>query len=404
MGHFAYPSPDGRYILVVEMARGRWQPCRLVSWDGSVPARQVGPPGAACTAAAWSIDGNWMYLTTDASGVFQISRQPFHGGPVEPITTGPTEAEGIAMAPDGRSFITAIAQRQSALMFHDQRGERQSSTEGFSFDPRFTPDGKRLLYRVLKSGLARDGPSEIRAIDLDSGRDDVVLPDVSVSGLLGLVFDVSADGKLLAASSADHVNGTIWIAPLDRSSPPRRLADAGSRPFFGANGELFFEVVSSDTQYSFVQAARLDGSERRKVMDEAIGLRGISFDRRWLIVRMRGEPTSMVAVPVQGGSRVTLATAEANDYQWKWSADGRGVVVSGPSPLAIAGFTYLVPLRPGQVFPDIPAGGFRSEKEIAALPGARRLDVRDVAGGSGGDTYAFARLSVQRNLYRIPVH
>ena len=48
-----------------------------------------------------------------------------------------------------------------------------------------------------------------------------------------------------------------------------------------------------------------------------------------------------------------------------WSMDGRSVLLGG---------SYFVPLAVGEVFPQIPAGGFRSVDEMALLPGARRID------------------------------
>ena len=97
-----------------------------------------------------------MYLSSSAGGAFHIWRQRFHesGAPAEPeqITSGPTAEEGIAMAPDGRSFITAVSlKQQSSVWLRDSRGERPVSLEGHAHQPKFTPDGKRLLYAVQKS-------------------------------------------------------------------------------------------------------------------------------------------------------------------------------------------------------------------------------------------------------------
>ena len=108
MAHRSYPSPDSQSVLLVEMDRSVWLPCRLVPTDGSSRGRQVGPPGAGCTCAAWSPDGKWMYLNSSAGGAFHLWRQRFPDGKPEQITSGPTEEEGIAMAPDGRSLITAV--------------------------------------------------------------------------------------------------------------------------------------------------------------------------------------------------------------------------------------------------------------------------------------------------------
>ena len=64
---------------------------------------------------------------------------------------------------------------------------------------------------------------------------------------------------------------------------------------------------------------------------------------------------------------------------------------------------FFVPLAPGQILPTIPAGGFRSDEEIARLPGARRIEGRLITLGPAPDVYAFYRGATQRNLYRIPV-
>ena len=49
------------------------------------------------------------------------------------------------MFPDGRSFITSVALRQSVIWVHDASGERQISLEGYSYDPKLTPDGKQVV-------------------------------------------------------------------------------------------------------------------------------------------------------------------------------------------------------------------------------------------------------------------
>lgn len=152
MAHRSYPSPDGKSVLVVEMHRDHvcW-PCRLVPMDGTSRGRQVGPPDAACTFAAWSPDGKWMYFTSDAGeGLNHIWRERFPDGEPQQTTAGPTEEEGIAIAPDGRSFVTAVALENVSVWIHDARGERQISQEGNATEPKFTPDGKKLCYRIGK--------------------------------------------------------------------------------------------------------------------------------------------------------------------------------------------------------------------------------------------------------------
>lgn len=128
MAHFSYASPDRKWALVVEMDPV-WQPCRLIPLDGSSAGRQVGPQGQ-CTSAAWSPDGKWMYFGAEMDGSHHLWRQRFPGGQPEQITSGPTEEDGVAVAPDGRSLITSIGLQESAVWIHDDRGDRPLSSEG----------------------------------------------------------------------------------------------------------------------------------------------------------------------------------------------------------------------------------------------------------------------------------
>jgi serine/threonine protein kinase len=125
MAHYSYLSPDRRSVLVVEMSgtHAFTQPCRLVPFDGSSAGRQVGPQGT-CLSAAWSPDGRWMYFAAVVGGASHLWRQRFPDGAPEQITFGPLEEEGIAVAPDGRSLVTSIGMRRSAVWIHDAAGER----------------------------------------------------------------------------------------------------------------------------------------------------------------------------------------------------------------------------------------------------------------------------------------
>jgi hypothetical protein len=106
-------------------------------------------------------------------------------------------------------------------------------------------------------------------------------------------------------------------------------------------------------------------------------------------------------LPLDGGSPVLIS---GGWLDLVWSTDGGAVAISsnGVGPI-VEGRTYIVPLPPGQIFPRIPKGGFRSEDEIARLPGARKIDQAGAVPGPSPDVYAFYRGTALRNLYRIPI-
>jgi serine/threonine protein kinase len=409
MAHRSHPSPDGKSALVVEMDRGRWLPCRLVPIDGGSAGRSVGPQGAGCTFAAWSPDGRWMYFSSSSGGTFHTWRQLFPDGQPEQITSGLTEEEGIAIAPDGRSLLTSVALKQSVVWVHDARGERQVSLEGYSYDPKFTPDGKRLCYRILKGPAPSDAASELHVVELDTGDNEPLLPGLAISGPPGLAYDISPDGRRVVAAAPDgEGKPRLWLAALDRQSPPRQLPNVeGDIPLFGKGGEIFFRAIEGTSAHAY--RVREDGTGLHKVSEQAIASpRGISPDGQWVVAKVAGgDGSTIMALQVSGGSPVRIISVRAtSDQHLTWSPDGKLMFISAPtgySSSSLSGRTYVVPLPPGRMLPQIPEGGFQSEAEIAKLPGARVIDAYDVAPGPTAEVYAFSRGTVQRNLYRIPI-
>ena len=391
MVHRSYASPDGKWVLVVEMDEDHnWLPCRMFPMDGSTRGRYVGPLGGGCTSAAWTPEGKWMYFTSDHGGAPHIWRQHFPDAGPEQVTSGPTEEEGIAMAPDGRSFVTAVAIESNSLWVHDAKGERQVSLEGNGNNPKFTPDGKKLCYTIVREAPNEfawyRNPGELRVVDLESGRSEPLVP-----GLPVLDYDISPDGRLVVISTTDgEGKSRLWLMPFDRSSPPVQIANLeGGSPRFGAGDEIFFRHL--DGKLEFVYRVHPDGSGLRKALDAPVFLfNSVSPDGRWIVawapIGGNGRPSIQV-FPLNGGTPIQIG-----QFMFvSWPLDSRSVFISG----------FVIPLKSGEVLPTIPAGGFQSPDEVGRLPGAHPMEA-EVLGPSAG-VYAFYKRTVQRNLYRIPI-
>ena len=343
MGHRSYPSPDRTRALIVEMdATGEFAPCRLVPMDGSSAGRPVGPPKNSCKSAGWSPDGQWMYLTSGAGGGYHIWRQRFPDGQPEQITAGPTQEEGVAVAPDGRSIVSAVGLVQRSVMLHNAEGDRPVSLEGYAFNPRVTPDGKRICYLILKSAEVTTGRSELWVADVDSGRSELLVPNVANTRDIR-AYDLSPDGRQVVFVAADAEGRfRLWLMPLDRSAAPHQIPGVeGHQPTFGLQGEILFRAVEGNQGFAY--RVQENGTERRKVIAQSvITLYNLSPDGRWLAawgVLSSAGASGTALFPVDGGSPVRIWGSAA---VVQWSHDNRFLLVS-LTPLQ-KGQTYLIPL------------------------------------------------------------
>ncbi len=400
MAHRSRLSPGGDHVIVIEMGFNSWLPCRLLPADGSSPGKLVGPVPAQCTHASWSPDGQWMYFSADTGRGVHTWRQRFPDGKAEQVTFGVTEEEGVDVAPDGRSFVTSIGTSQSTLWVHDSRGDRQITSEGYSYWPSISPDGKSLYYLVRAGGTESFIKGGLWVTNLETGQRQRLLPDFQMQR-----FSISPDGKRIVFTAVDENGHTpVWLASLNGQTPPRKLTSMDCWvAYFGAVGEVVLE--GKEGVKPFVFRAKEDGSELAKIIETPfLVAQSVSPDGRWVAAQDASSWGALVLYPVGGGAPRRVCTGcsmpQGTDPvppSMTWAPDGRFVY------LKFATSTYAIPLQPGQVLPSLPASGFASKEAVAALPGARLVSAQDVYPGPNPSIYAFVRVSTQRNIYRVPV-
>ena len=395
MAHFTYASPDRQRAIVVEMDPV-WQPCRLISLQGTTESHQVGPQGQ-CTSAAWSPDGKWMYFGAEVEGSHHLWRERFPEGQPEQITFGPTEEDGLAIAPDGRSIITSIGLRESALWIHDKQGDRALSSEGYASpgSARFSPDGK-LLYCLMRHDLSSSS-SELWRKDLETGKSEALLPGLSMAE-----YDVSDDGKQVVFSTQPSGKPSqLWLAELDGRSPPRTITSTGERaPHFGPDAQIIFQFT--DGRANYVGQIRKDGSERSKLFPDPISaLIAISPDRGWIIADLPLLDSDVImAIPVRGGSWRRICTWCSVD----WAPDGKFFYMGlPPNSHTTRGTTLAIPVAAGETLPNLPSWGIRGPEDAKSVPGTHLLDGWFLSPGPDPSIFAYVKTTMHRNLYRVPV-
>ena len=407
MVHRSWISPDGKWVLAAEMDNLGWLPCRVVPFDGSASGEPVGPQKSRCTYAGWSPDGGTMYFSANAGDGFHIWRQRFPHGAPEQLTFGPTEEEGIAVAPDGGSLVTSAGIRESTVWVHDARGDRQVSGEGYASLPGlgfggganvrtvFSPDGKRLFYSLRTQASRGYISGELWMTDLESGASAVVLP-----GILMTEFHISPDGQRVAFAALDAQEVShVWVAPLDRHTPPKQLTSSASRGVaFGPGDDIHF--VAQDGEHDFLFAIGLDEIQPRKMSPEPIdNFGGTSPSGEWLL----GGASPVIATPLQGGPAIRFCSF----CGYGWAPDGRLLYLRFRDLGEMGGGkTIVISLPPGKDLPPVPPQGFQSIKDTKGLNVVAEIDMAGItvfAPGPSPSVYAYSRTTVQRNLFRIPL-
>jgi serine/threonine protein kinase/Tol biopolymer transport system component len=411
MVHRSALSPDGKWVLLVEMDSAWWRQCRVVPFDGSSAGRQVGPQGS-CTWAQWSPDGKWMCFTVDTwKAGYHVWRQRFPDGAPQQLTpSGASEEEGLAMMPDGKSFITTAGTQQSAIWLHDDKtGEKQITSEGSSFFPALSPDGKKVYCLRRVSGSHSYFSGELWVSDVATGSAERLFP-----GLLLTHFSISQDGKkVVFATEQGQARSGIWVGWLDRTQAPRQLTFGGEyRGFFGKPGQILYQGTEISPT---IMSINEDGTGQLAVSDlHIMSLQSVSPDGRWAIVGVtpaggHGDRNSMsLAVPLEGGGPIPVCdscsvgfgTARSLAPLLSWSLDGRWVYVSLRHFAFGSSKTAVIPITTGAAPPTF-TNGFVSEADFARIPGASLLNQDDVPSGMSPKYYVSTRRSAKANLFRI---
>ena len=214
---------------------------------------------------------------------------------------------------------------------------------------------------------------------------------------------ISRDEKEVVFTTMDR-DGTsqMWLAPLDRRTPPRLIAAAGDQVSFGADGELIFRSLGENNALVRIKT---DGTGRERIPTVSVlEKREVSPDGEWVIIRAPGTRKDAVlatlAVPIHGGvPRIICYVCSAT-----WSTDGKFFYVATSAFPTSAGKTLAIPVPDGKSLPDLPAAGISVADGAVGLPGAVTIEDGLIVPGPDPSTYLFTRTDSQRNLFRIPLH
>ena len=363
-------SPDGALVAyAMAPAHAEDAPAIFLQAAQPTPPRQLTmpPPGHSDHFPRWSPDGRQlMFVRIDEGGGCQLQWLPASGGATRSVGRCGRLNGRYDWLPDGSGIIAGLKPEGggpaplSVLRLDSGKWEPmryQGSAGGVDFDPRFSPDGTRLVFR---RGLTQ---SDLWAMPAAGG-----VP-VRLTRLQRAIigWDWTPDGRTLLLS------------------------------VFGNPSQLFrHDLASGDTHaLGWLPAAELDIAARRGVMVFAVNDARISMFRYPLPLRAGGsaEPlfastgSDMLPSPSPDGKQLAFLSDRNREVRlWlgelgqsghlrmiegitplarhppQWSADGRRLLLIGETVAADGG-------RQPQLFEvDVASGRARGLRVGSAIP------------------------------------
>ncbi|MDG2522514.1 winged helix-turn-helix domain-containing protein [Caulobacter segnis] len=185
-------------------------------------------------------------------------------------------------------------------------------------DPFVSPDGRRVLFRRIKSV----GVDEMMIQEVDSGREWPLLSDGNA--IHGMTW--TRDGRQVVFSSNRGGDKGLWVIDVKSRAEPRRLSVglmAFGRMSADDNDHIAVEIHN---QRARIEAARAAGSEP---VDPAEGMDAdpdVARDGATAFVSSRSGTPELWMAP-SGGRAVRLTRREGGSlYQPRWSPDGARIV------------------------------------------------------------------------------
>ena len=215
-------------------------------------------------------------------------------------------------------------------------------------------------------------------------------------------YEISPDEREVAYTTQSGGEPQIWLATVDRSSPPRLVTRGGDQVSFGANGELIYRGL--EEKQNSLYRIKQDGSGRQRISNANILEKlSVSPDGEWVVagVNVPGAPADMAAVSVRTGEMVKICSY---DCPATWSPDGKIFYITTERAASTPGRTLAIPVAHGKALPELPTAGIASRADRLEIPGIRQINWGDVSAGNDPSVYVYTKQDFQGNLFRIPLH
>jgi len=165
---------------------------------------------------AWTTDGKFV-VASNIDGIYQIYSMEADGGNRKPVSFNDQNNLEPVISRDGRYIVFASYEGRHPHLWRVDADGNHATQLTFGADedlPRFTPDGKWIVYHNIEHSRY-----SIRKVSIDGGEPVTLVSEHSTQP------DVSPDGTLVACF-AQRAGTTAWeilVVPIDGGAPVARF-------------------------------------------------------------------------------------------------------------------------------------------------------------------------------------
>jgi Tol biopolymer transport system component/DNA-binding winged helix-turn-helix (wHTH) protein len=304
-------SPDGSALAFVRVKGAKTADLYVASLTKVPPIagapERVTFDNTDIESLAWMRDGRELIFSSNRRGRHELWRVPSqgHGEPVRLQGMG-ADATDFAVSPGGERLVYSQGTYHGSLWKIPIEGGRGGSpvrvtaTTARDKFSHFSPDGKRIAFQSLRSGI-----DEIWMCDAD-GSNAFQLTTFR-KGMSGSPR-WSPDGKTIAFDSNVAGNWNIWIVRAEGGSPRRLTTSPAAEfmPSWSRNGQWIY-FGSTRSGAINIWKIRLDGTSETRVTSGGAYAAIESVDGRYLYYKKgRGDDTELWKISVGGGEATKI--------------------------------------------------------------------------------------------------
>ena len=335
-------APNGAY-LAAALGGAAQRVAGPAEAAGSLSSFSGGLEDVALSGAAWSPDGNRIFLARGG----ELSILDLASMAEEPLTTLNSELYSCDWSPRG-DWVACASGNWSAIvpgtafgniapssvvLVSVTTGEVREITDRASLNesPAWSPDGRRLYFVS-----SRRGPRDIYVVGVGADGRLRGEPDRVTAGLDAQSIDFSGDGRrVVYASYASRAN--VWTVPIPSAGAP---VSAGTATRLTSENQIVEALrATRDGQWLYydsnlrgnadIYRMPADGGTAQQLTTHATDdfAPDVSPDGRWIAYHSwRTGSRDIFVQPVAGGPAQQLTDSPSQESYPIWSPDGDAIV------------------------------------------------------------------------------